>query len=701
MQADCAMGGDGKEDRVNDSTDAFDEDRFLAELDAIFSSHRGATDAEPCILQALADAENAGDDAGMLTVLNEAIGFYRSQGRHQDVQWTVQRALELGLRMGITGTDAWTTTLINAATGMRAAGLHDQAEDLYKQALESANATLSPTDRRMAALHNNLSMLYSETGRPRQALAELRAALDILESSSPDPDHDVDIAATHANMALILLDVAAQSSESDEYLRQADHHALTALSLYRAAGAEHESHYASALAAMAQVSYARGLFDDAVAFYGKALALIEECYGTDADSYRVTKQNLEDARLRAGKRTPDDTSSPAPPVQSGDDRRRHDDGAADGPDIPHPTDEVPHATSRVHASSAEPAAEPSAPSSITGLDLSRRYWEAYGKPLLDGRYSRFRDRIAVGLAGHGSECYGFDDDISHDHDFGPGFCLWLTAEDYAVIGADLQHDYEGLPESFMGFGPRVRTPRAQGQGRRVGVFEIGDFFESLTGLREAPSADKPHEWLMLDEPTLAAATNGRVFRDPYGMFSRTRRGFMLMPDDVRLSLISRRLGMMAQSGQYNLPRMLERGDPAGAWLSIGQFVDATSSLVFLLNNPASVGYLPYYKWRFAALRRLSKRMGSVLPQVAAGLEDIMRLSSAACYAGVGFGEGGKGASTSMAAVRKHVENICADVASELRREGLSESTETFLEWQRPYVESRITSDSPLLRSLED
>ena len=45
MQADCAMGGDGKEDRVNDSTDAFDEDRFLAELDAIFSSHRGATDA--------------------------------------------------------------------------------------------------------------------------------------------------------------------------------------------------------------------------------------------------------------------------------------------------------------------------------------------------------------------------------------------------------------------------------------------------------------------------------------------------------------------------------------------------------------------------------------------------------------------------------------------------------------------------------
>lgn len=641
----------GKEDDVSDSTGTFDEKRFLSELDAIFSSHRGATDAEPLILQALMDAENAHDHAGMLTVLNEAIGFYRSQGRHQDGQWMIQRALELGLKMGITDTEAWTTTLINAATGMRVAGQYDQAEDLYQQALESAAATLLPTDRRMAALHNNLSMLYSETGRPEQAAIELRKALRILESTSPHPDRDLDIASTHANLALVLLDTPSSATESDteiqhtgDRLLEADDHARKALSMYQAAGAEHEPHYASTLAAMGQVSYARKRFGDAVDFYGKALSLIGECYGTDSDSYRVTERNLRDAQHQ------------------------------------------------VESTETSPR-----PVAISGLDLSRRYWEEYGKPLVDGRYERFRDRIAVGLVGHGSECYGFDDEISRDHDFGPGFCLWLTPEDHAEIGDALERDYEQLPQSFLGFGPRTPTPRAQGQGRRVGVFDIGDFFESLTGLRHAPSADSPHEWLMLDEPTLAVATNGRVFRDPLGVFSRTRREFMLMPDDVRLSLISRRLGMMAQSGQYNLPRMIRRGDCAAAWLSMSQFVDATASLVFLLNNPASVGYLPYYKWRFAALRRLSKRMGSVLPQVVTELEDIMRLSSTIYRPQVDD----KGHATEPdKALHDLVESVCSQSVTELKRQGLSDSDETFLEWQRPYVESHIVSTSPILRSLE-
>ena len=681
----------------------FDAEAFLKGLDAIFEAHEGATKAEPYLLQAMDDAENARDDAGLLTVLNETMGFYRSQGRHEDNQWIVQRSIELALRMRLEGTEAWTTTLINAATSMRAAGRYDQAEDLYHQAIDSAKATLSPTDRRMAALHNNLSMLYSETGRPEQALHELEAALRVLEAASVDPSNDIDIAATHTNIALILLELPADerhtgpsgetehagapsnrmtppatspgsptdhSTPAAARLDEAMRHARRSLDIYRTAGQEHAGHYASALAGYAQVCLAAGHADEAVRRYRQALTVIEENYGRDNDYYRITAANLVQAQEQTAESelsgviaTPG-TATPDAAASSGT---------------------VPSDTTPTHT--------------IPGLKLARAYWNEYGKPLIVERYPEYQGRIAAGLVGHGSECYGFDDELSHDHDFGPGFCLWLTDEDYAAIGERLQADYESLPDTFMGFGPKSQTARAQGAGRRVGVFRIGDFFESITGYRQAPPADRPHEWLMLDEPTLAAATNGEVFADPLGAFSKTRQGFKLMPEDVRLSLISRRLGMIAQAGQYNLPRMLQRGDGAAAWCAINEFAEAVASLVFLINTPVSAGYMPYYKWRFAALRRLSRRMAARLPDACAQLEDVLRLASAACFGGVGFGEGGKGAAPAAKQVVSVVESICAEIVAELRREGLTDSDETFLEWQRPYVEEHIEHRDACLMSL--
>ena len=681
----------------------FDAEAFLKGLDAIFEGHEGATKAEPYLLQAMDDAENAGDDAGLLTVLNETMGFYRSQGRHEDNQWIVQRSIELALRMRLEGTEAWTTTLINAATSMRAAGRYDQAEDLYHQAIDSAKTTLSPTDRRMAALHNNLSMLYSETGRPEQALHELEAALRVLEAASVDPSNDIDIAATHTNIALILLELPADerhtgpsgetehagalsnrmttpatspgsptdhSTPAAARLDEAMRHARQSLDIYRTAGQEHAGHYASALAGYAQVCLAAGHADEAVRRYRQALSVIEENYGRDNDYYRITAANL----VQAQEQTAESELSGV---------------------IATPGTATPDAA----ASSGTVPSGNTPARTIPGLKLARAYWQEFGKPLIAERYPEYQGRIAAGLVGHGSECYGFDDELSHDHDFGPGFCLWLTDEDYAAIGERLQADYESLPDTFMGFGPKSQTARAQGAGRRVGVFRIGDFFESITGYRQAPPADRPHEWLMLDEPTLAAATNGEVFADPLGAFSKTRQGFKLMPEDVRLSLISRRLGMIAQAGQYNLPRMLQRGDGAAAWCAINEFAEAVASLVFLINTPVSAGYMPYYKWRFAALRRLSRRMAARLPDACAQLEDVLRLASAACFGGVGFGEGGKGAAPAAKQVVSIVESICAEIVAELGREGLTDSDETFLEWQRPYVEEHIEHRDACLMSL--
>ena len=647
---------------------SFDTQAFLDGLDAIFNAGKARDQAEPYLQQALVDAENAGDDAGLLTVLNETIGFYRSQGRHQENMWMIQRAIELASRMRIEGSDAWTTTLINAATGLRAAKKYDQAEDLYRQALASAAKTLGHKDRRLAALHNNLSMLYSETDRPDQAEQELRQAMDILGNSSTDPSRNLDLASTHTNLALLLM----QRKDNPQALQEAWDQARTALDIYRTGHLENSAHYASALAGFAQVCYMTGRFSQSADTYRKALAIIEDRYGQGSDYYQITKANLDQAQAAAQE------------AGDKDQPNRADEAASSQPKTRNQNDDNNQRDSRPD---------------IQGLDLAKAYWEQVGRPMLEERYPQYRGRIAAGLMGHGSDCYGFDDAVSRDHDFGPGFCLWLTSEDYQAIGDQLQKDYEALPTEFMGFGSRTDSVRAKGANRRVGVFEIGAFFESLTGYRQAPPEDHPHEWLLLDEATLAAATNGKIFADPLGQMLATRQGFKAMPDDVRFCLISRRLGMIAQAGQYNLPRSLQRGDGAAAMLSINEFVQACASLIFLINNPLTVGYLPYYKWTFAALRRLSGRMATRLADLTEQLEDILRLASAACYGGQGFGEGGKGARPAAERVTELVESICARIVEELQAEGLTNSTETFLEWQRPYVEAHISSDDPVLHSI--
>lgn len=686
------------------SSTSFDTQQFLNGLDAIFDRHAAATEAGPYLEQAMVDAENAGDEAGLLTVLNETMGFYRSQGRHKDNQWIVQRALELAARMGLTtGTsEAWATTLINCATAMRAAKQYDQAEDLYHQAQDVCRYSLAPTDRRLAALHNNLSMLYSETNRPDKAELELREALRIIEASSVNPDEDIDVASSHTNLALTLL--------TEHKLEGAHWHAAKALDIYKTGHLEHSAHYASALAGYAQVCFAEKRYADAVAGYRHALDVIEECYGKDTDYWRITEDNLRQAETQAQAAgidivpndTTDATTASAQEATNAGTSRQN---STDAPVMP----TAPVSDS---AATATPAV------GISGLKLARAFWTQVGKPMIAAKYPQYVARIAVGLVGHGSECYGFDDAYSQDHDFGPRFCLWLSDEDYAVIGEQLQTDYDALPRDFsidaQGHAvfstntsaiatdhgtPSPITPRAQGANRRDGVFRIGDFFESLTGYRTAPAQTSPHEWLMLDEATLAAATNGEVFADPTGQFSKTRQGFKDMPDDVRLALISKRLGMIAQAGQYNLPRSLKRGDGAAAWLSIHEFVNAASSLVFLINVPMVAGYLPYYKWQFAALRKLSKSMFALLPDVAEQLESVMRLSSAACYGGAGFGEGGKGSAPAIDQINGIVEHIAAEIVKELQREHLTTSTETFLEWQRPYIEDHIASDDPVLKSL--
>ena len=88
---------------------------------------------------------------------------------------------------------------------------------------------------------------------------------------------------------------------------------------------------------------------------------------------------------------------------------------------------------------------------MKGLELSELYYREYGEPMIREIFPGIEGRIAVGLCGEGSECLGFDDEVSSDHDFEPSFCMWLTDEDHEKFGFALSRAYSALPKSFMGY----------------------------------------------------------------------------------------------------------------------------------------------------------------------------------------------------------------------------------------------------------
>ena len=236
---------------------------------------------------------------------------------------------------------------------------------------------------------------------------------------------------------------------------------------------------------------------------------------------------------------------------------------------------------------------------MNGLELSRAFYESYGAPLLHEQFPEQEGLVAVGLVGSGSECLGFDDEVSRDHDFEPGFCLLLPGED--VIDRRtaflLERAYAKLPKAFMGF---KRSAVAPVGGARHGVLRTADFFTEKVG---APDGILTmDQWLKLPQQALLEATAGEIFRDDLGEVTAIRTALSAMPEDVRRKRLAGHLLVMAQAGQYNYLRCLRHGEPAAGQLAVNEFVKSCIEVVFLLNK----AYAPYYKWSFLALRRLPK-----------------------------------------------------------------------------------------------
>ena len=117
---------------------------------------------------------------------------------------------------------------------------------------------------------------------------------------------------------------------------------------------------------------------------------------------------------------------------------------------------------------------------MKGLELSRKFYETYGAPMLHEKFPELEDKLAIGLVGDGSECFGYDDDISRDHDFEPGFCIFVPDDIDSSTEFKLERAYAKLPKSFEGVDRLKISPVG---GSRHGVIKTGDFYLAKTGSR--------------------------------------------------------------------------------------------------------------------------------------------------------------------------------------------------------------------------
>lgn len=250
----------------------------------------------------------------------------------------------------------------------------------------------------------------------------------------------------------------------------------------------------------------------------------------------------------------------------------------------------------------------------TNLERSREFYRQYGKHMLQEKFPEYVSRIAVGVVGEGSDCFGFDDFISADHDYAPGFSMWLTEADYKLIGSELQAAYDELVQKHGLYGTeagRLVSRRKVTTVNRfyreiLGTSENYELWaqESLHGRNREPLSLKG-----IEELCLAHATNGRIFRDDSGIFTLIRQNLRAYyPESERCVRIAAALHNFSQYAQSNYPRSMARKDDVTAGLCINKAVEVTMDLMYLLNK----AYAPYYKWKKKGLETLPK-LQEVIP----------------------------------------------------------------------------------------
>ncbi len=524
---------------------------ILEAEDRLFNENR-AEEVEDLLMGAISVAVDEGDGGALLQLLNELIGYYRESSRFEDAYKVADEIVSVASRILPEKSIPYATSLLNIATAYRTGGRLEDAKEVYKKVEEIYSEILEEGSLLWASLYNNESLLYQEMGDFAASKKMLEAALKIVIRNGQVYEEAV----SRANIAGTCMQLGE--------LEEGYEHAVKSIEIFNDLGVT-DGHYAAALSALGSYYYINGDFASGMKVYETAMEAMEQALGKNAyykrleENYLACKKALQEEMAQNGENS-GEAAGTSTEVSNGYNDNTH------------------------------------------GLDICHEYFEKVGYPVFKERFADYLPELAFGLAGEGSDCYGFDDKVSRDHDWGPEFCIFVTDETYEKIGAELEKTYAELPAEFDGY---KRAQTVQGSGRR-GVIRISDFCRKFLGVNasELKIAEKccgireEIDFRSVSDASLSAFVNGEIWVDNKGMITGLRREVAKgYPENVLYAKLAQACAEFSQAGQYNIIRCIERGDAVTAEIMKGDAMRAACKLAYLIENR----FAPHDKWLFKGL----------------------------------------------------------------------------------------------------
>jgi tetratricopeptide (TPR) repeat protein len=257
-------------------------DEFFQTLDTMFSQSRTPEEIDCYLCESLAKANEEKDYGAYVSIGNEMIGFYRSISEYEKCFQISEDTLMLMEELQLDGTEHFATTLLNVATGYRAAGRLNESLSYYARALQLYEQLLQPGDYRFAGIYNNISILLEQLNENEKAVIFLERALEIIDKI---PEGASEQASTRTNLALVKIKLG-NMDEAEALLQDA-------LTRYEALEAESsDAHYSAALAGIAEVYFKKEQYQEALSYYEKAAEEVKKHFGEN-ESYQLLLQNVE------------------------------------------------------------------------------------------------------------------------------------------------------------------------------------------------------------------------------------------------------------------------------------------------------------------------------------------------------------------------------------------------------------------------